>query len=208
MDLQAGPAQAPRIPPIVYINLDRRTDRREQIESELQRMGLSGERFAAIEHASGIVGCGMSHLAVLERARTAGWESVLILEDDFQFIVDKATFERQMAAFLESGLPYDVIMLSYHQGKQEPFNEVVSKALETQTTAGYLVHRRFYDTLIDTWREGLSKLVETGEHWTYALDQYWKKLQPGAQWFCLIPRIGCQRPGYSDLAGRHVDYGL
>jgi glycosyl transferase family 25 len=195
-------------PHIVYINLDRRTDRRDQLEEELSRMGLRGERFAAIEHASGIVGCGMSHLAVLERAKAAEWESVLVLEDDFQFIVDKTMLETRMTAFFDKGLPYDVLMLSYHNLKQKPVNDFVSKVLEAQTTAGYVVHRRFYDTLIGIWREGLSKLITTGEHWNYALDQYWKRLQPEAHWFCMIPRIGAQRPGYSDLAGKHVDYGL
>lgn len=198
----------PHISHIVYINLDRRTDRRDQMEQELKRMGLAAERFAAIEHSSGIVGCGMSHLAVLERAKAAGWDSVLILEDDFQFIVDRATLDRQMTAFFDAGLPYDVLMLSYHEVKQTPFHEVASKVLEAQTAAGYVVHRRFYDTLLETWREGLAKLIETGEHWKYANDQYWKRLQPEAQWFLLIPRIGYQRPGYSDLAKRHVDYGL
>lgn len=197
-----------RIAHIVYINLDRRTDRRDQLEYELSRMGLSGERFAAITHSSGIVGCGMSHLAVLEKAKAAGWESVLVLEDDFQFIVDKPTLETRMAAFIDSALPYDVLMFSYHETTQEPFNDVVSKVVKAQTTAGYLVHSRFYDTLINTWKEGLSKLIATGEHWNYSLDQYWKRLQPNAQWFLLIPRIGFQRPGYSDLAGRNVEYGI
>jgi glycosyl transferase family 25 len=53
---------------IVYINLDRRTDRRQQLEDELQRLSIPGakiERFAAVEHVEGLIGCGLSHLAVI-----------------------------------------------------------------------------------------------------------------------------------------------
>jgi glycosyl transferase family 25 len=51
---------------VFYINLDSRTDRRKEIEEELQRIGISGERFSAILAKPGIVGCNKSHLAVLK----------------------------------------------------------------------------------------------------------------------------------------------
>ena len=37
------------IPHIFYINLNRRTDRKEEIEKELDNFGLTYERFEAIE---------------------------------------------------------------------------------------------------------------------------------------------------------------
>jgi GR25 family glycosyltransferase involved in LPS biosynthesis len=194
---------------IIYINLDRRTDRREQIESELHRMGVSGERFAAIDRRPGIVGCGLSHLAVLERAEAEGWENVLVLEDDFQFVVDKDTVQKNLSLFFESGIPYDILMLSYNLQKKHPeqvLQDVVTRALDVQTTSGYLVHRRFYAPLVSLWKENLPQLIATGEHWNYALDQSWKRLQPEAQWFCMTPRIGMQRASYSDIGERFVHY--
>ena len=65
---------------IYYINLNKRTDRREQIEKELNEFGLNYERFEAIEtHGFGIHGCGLSHLAVLKLAKENIYENVLIL---------------------------------------------------------------------------------------------------------------------------------
>ena len=79
---------------IFYINLDKRTDRREEIEQELSNYELNAERYAGIYTPhSGIVGCGYSHLNVLKLAKERGYKNVLILEDDFQFVVSKEEFE-------------------------------------------------------------------------------------------------------------------
>ena len=55
---------------IFYINLDKRVDRKELFESELTKYDLTAERFTAIYYPppKGIVGCGKSHLQVLELA--------------------------------------------------------------------------------------------------------------------------------------------
>ena len=97
---------------IIYINLDKRPDRRSEIEGELSRMGLVGERFPAIETKPGYIGCSQSHRNILLRAIAENWENVLILEDDFQFVIDKKTFEERMVNFFTSKIPYDVLMIS------------------------------------------------------------------------------------------------
>lgn len=92
---------------IMYINLNRRTDRREEIEQELNSMGLMEKsiRFEAIDRpGKGIVGCTYSHLGCLKYAREQNWKNVLILEDDFTFIVDKETFENRLTEFFDTGI--------------------------------------------------------------------------------------------------------
>jgi thiol:disulfide interchange protein DsbD len=54
---------------VYYINLKHRLDRKEQIEKELNNFHIKYERFDAIRHNIGIIGCGLSHLAVLEKAK-------------------------------------------------------------------------------------------------------------------------------------------
>ena len=191
----------------LYINLDKRPDRKKELECELARMGLSGERFSAIEHARGAIGCCMSHLAALKLAKERGYSNILIFEDDFQFIVDKSTLERNLNAFFSFNIPYDVLMLSYNCYGKLPYNAVVSKATDVQTASGYIVHERFYDSLIRVWEEGLLKLIETGNSDIYILDQTWKSLQPVSNWYIMEPRIGIQRESYSDLQGKVVSYG-
>jgi hypothetical protein len=193
--------------PIVYINLDRRADRRAEMETELARLGLSAVRFSAIERKPGALGCGLSHLAVLQKAKEEKWPNVLILEDDFTFLVDRPTFDRELHSFFDMKIPYDVLMLSYGLRRSSPFNTVVCKTLEAQTTSGYLVHHRFYDALIDVWTRATTAMETTGNEHANAIDQAWKVLQPSSEWFCLNHRIGKQRPGFSDIEGQYVDYG-
>ena len=50
---------------VVYINLDERVDRKQQIQQELATVFPSVERFAAIKREHGGIGCVMSHIAVL-----------------------------------------------------------------------------------------------------------------------------------------------
>lgn len=196
---------------IIYINLDKRRDRRRRIEEEFKRMGIPPdkiERFAAIDDEKRPRwGCHKSHLQVLEIARNRGYKNVLVLEDDFQFIVEKQLFYSKVS--LLNSLDYDVVMLSYSlQGKQQPFNDTFGKLIEAQTASGYLVHSRFYDKLIETLSDGLLQLKKTGNHGKFCNDQCWKKLQPTSKWFYYLRRIGKQGTSYSDIERSMVDYGL
>lgn len=183
-----------------YINLDRRTDRRSEVEDEFQKIGLTVERFPAIDRKPGIVGCGLSHLAVLKIARERGLQNVLIFEDDFQFLVSKERFWDLVTELFESGVHYDVVMLGYSLEKKEKFNDLLYKVIEASTASAYIVNERFYDKLIDLYENAFPLLIETGHHWLYANDQVWKTLQEKSNWFAFTTRIGKQRRSYSDLS--------
>lgn len=194
---------------IFYINLAHRTDRRSEIEHELETMGLSqqAERFDAILMKPGPFGCGYSHIAVLKLAKERGYKNVLILEDDFMFVVDKETLETQCKLFFEHVKDYDVCLFGYNTMKSEecvyPF---LQKVLDSQTASGYLVHERFYDTLIDNFETAMKNLKNGYQHWLYSIDQYWKILQKSSSWYQFKTRIGKQRPSYSDISERNVEY--
>jgi glycosyl transferase family 25 len=185
---------------IFYINLDKRTDRRNEIEEELLRFGLEGERYSAIyTPESGIVGCGYSHLNVLKLARDRGYNNVLILEDDFQFIVSKEEFEEEMTRFFKCKKHYDVLMLSYIvQETAETEFPFLGKVLNGQTASGYLINKHYINILIELYEWAIPLLQQTNHHWLYANDHVWKRLQPPHHWFYLKKRIGKQRESYSD----------
>lgn len=189
-----------------YINLDHREDRRAEIEGELSKIGIPFERFSAVKWNPGIVGCNYSHLAVIKEARRRGYESVLIFEDDFQFLVDKETFWATMAA-VEKDLSgnFDAVMLGYNMQESRPYSDHLIKVLNAQTTSGYILHSRMYDKIISLYEDATPKLIKTGEHWNYALDQAWKILQPDSHWFATKIRIGLQRPSFSDIGQKFVD---
>jgi glycosyl transferase, family 25 len=75
------------------INLPSRSDRRREMSAELKRIGLEAEWFNAVRpddrgefESIGARGCFLSHLGVLRRSLDL--ESVLILEDDVNFVRD------------------------------------------------------------------------------------------------------------------------
>ncbi|MEO6327228.1 MAG: glycosyltransferase family 25 protein, partial [Thermoanaerobaculia bacterium] len=91
----------PRLgPSIVCINLDRRPDRWQAMESQFRRLGLRVRRFAALEGLAtdpnptgltlGQLGCAKSHLAVLRWATRRGLTDLVVLEDDVRLAEDFA----------------------------------------------------------------------------------------------------------------------
>lgn len=99
---------------IIYINLDKRPDKKKYIEDQLRRLKLlkGAIRFPGIDGSKlpekteqhyleifktmakkhdrklGRIGCFLSHKAVLELAIETGLDNILILEDDCRFLID------------------------------------------------------------------------------------------------------------------------
>ena len=192
---------------IFYINLDKRTDRRDEIEYELAKCGIKAERFTGIYYKPGIVGCGKSHLAVIKLAKERGYKNVLILEDDFTFEVSKEEFEMSLNNFFSSGIEYDVCMLSTSlECKKEHTNApYLVQVIESTNACAYIVNGKYYDKLIDLYEYALPLLEITEQHWIYANDQIWKYLQKTDRWFCFYPYLGNQRPGYSDNSEQFIE---
>jgi glycosyl transferase, family 25 len=195
---------------VVFINLDRRTDRLEEITGEFARMGIENAiRFPAVEHKVGAVGCMKSHLAVLKMAKANNWTNVLIFEDDFLFVVDKPTFHASLKIFFRMKMPYDVLMLSYNLREYQEINGLVGYARRAFTSAGYIIHNRIYDDLIALFEQNIPLLeAEPDKHYWYALDACWRVLQATREWLYFKKRIGIQRPGFSDIEQRDVSYGV
>jgi glycosyl transferase family 25 len=193
---------------IIYINLQKRTDRKNTIEKELDNFKLKYQRFEAIETPGfGILGCGLSHLSVLKFAKEKNYKNILILEDDFTFIVSKEEFENQIKSFFSLQIGFDVCMLSYNLFHSiETDNKFVGKILEAQTASGYIVNNHYFDKLIYLYEDAMPKLKETKCHWIYANDQIWKQLQKKDAWYYFKVRLGKQINGFSDNANDYVNY--
>ena len=199
---------ASKIDKIFYINLDRRSDRRDLIEMDLAKIGLPAERFVGIPHEPGIVGCGKSHLAVMKIAKERGYKNVLILEDDFTFLVSKEELDVALEKFFSNIKEYDVCMLCCQNMVEVPTRPApfLSRLVEANNASAYIINGDYLDALIELYERALPLLEQTGEHWNYANDQVWKVLQRKDNWLCFNPRLGKQRSGYSDNAKAFMDY--
>ncbi len=196
-----------KISNVLYINLNKRKDRLEHVKKELLKIGITGERFPAIQLKDGRLGCSMSHLKCIEMAKKRDWDHVFVCEDDITFTRPKI-FLTQLEKFFKSGLKWDVVIVA---GNNLPpyrqHGDFCIQVSHCQTTTGYIVRKPYYDVLIKNFKEGIEKLIRNQkDHLLYAIDRKWMELQRKDKWFLIIPATVIQRPDYSDIEGRHTDY--
>ena len=209
----------PGIDAIIYINLDKRVDRRAEMETQLNVYGLSAERFVAIETPGfGILGCGRSHCAVLKLAKTRGYKNILILEDDFEIEVSPTEWRGDLLQLFEECPTFDVCMLGYNLHESAPWisdgsgsgsgsaSGLVGRVLFAQTASAYIVQAHYYDDLIRLYEWAMPLLEATRQHWVYANDIVWRGSQASGRWLYFLRRLGRQRAGYSDNAGAFMDH--
>jgi len=192
---------------VYYINLDHRKDRNEEVLREMEKLprGAIVERVPAVyEKERGHLGCSKSHIKTLEKFIQSGHNMCIIFEDDFEFV---GTGPSKLGQFLNEGFPFDVVMLSSNDIDSQPCEyRGFKKVTNAQTTAGYIVSKDFAPILLKNFKQGAVLLEQDYEHERYAVDQYWKLLQPSSKWYVFDPRCGQQRKSYSDIMGGVVDY--
>ena len=187
---------------IFYINLDKRVDRKELFEAELIKYELTAERFPGIYYPPprGIVGCGKSHLQVLELAKLRKYKNVLICEDDFYFTESKQVVEECLHRLFTTKPTFDVCFLAQnlHLGTLDIEDPLFTRVKFSSTASGYIVNEHYYDKLIELYKFAMPKLEETLAHWLYANDAIWKVLQETDNWYCFTTCLGKQRDSISD----------
>lgn len=203
----------------VYMNLEHREDRRIIMNKFFEEAKIPSEkveRFPAIRHEVGIVGCAMGHIAILKRAKSQGWKSVLILEDDIRWIDFHTNYPKLES--LVNAQHWDVCMLGGLFLEYE-----LPRIKMAFCTNAYIVQSHYYDTLLDNFETGLRKKLDAGKPIFFAktaqsiaaynnrvnlrnqynVDVYWFKLQERDTWIGLEPMCD-QLPTYSDIYNKVV----
>lgn len=192
-----------KIDKIFIINLEERQDRWIDIMVEMEEFQVPLdriERFNAIKHEKGFMGCTMSHHGCLKIARERGYHTVLILEDDFSFYHSHYPGGYQDIVWIleEIDFEWNVLFWSANVLAQQPFHYHFDRIQDAQTTSGYMVHGRYFDRLIQEFEQCILENA--------FIDIHWKHLQRQDQWFVLKKRVGYQRESYSDIENRIVRY--
>jgi hypothetical protein len=179
--------------PVLYINLEKRKDRKIHIEEQLKDF-KSVERIEAIDTPHyGYLGCVLSHIKALEYAKEMGWDEVIICEDDFEWI--------QKDKFVYPEIDFDVCMISGKINEKEFLSSNYNKVLDGRHTDCYLIKKHFYDKLIHNFKEGYQKLKIKKEECNY-IDVYWLSLQKKYMFITPSLQIGRQMKDYSDIQKR------
>jgi glycosyl transferase, family 25 len=184
---------------IVYMNLDSRIDRRNHMEEFTKTFKNKVVRFSAVQHSVGRVGCAMSHIQVLKDALKSDCKNILILEDDAEWNKFDDSYVC-LQRLIQN--PYDVILLGGSAIRSYSNNRVDY----SQTAASYLVNGHYISTLLHNFEESFEKNIHEGPTHNNAMDIYWKKLQKTDNWYITHPVYIYQKPSYSNIENRNVDY--
>ena len=192
---------------IYYINLESRPDRKNYFENQMKLVGLKANRFKAIKHSIGAIGCSLSHLELLKLAKEKNWDHILIMEDDITFL-NPEIFCNSLNNFLSSNINFDVLLIAgNNMGEYNRENEFCVKIKKCQTTTGYLVKNHYYNKLIENIEFGIQKFLKNPRRFNdFAIDQYWNILQIIDNWYLLTPLSITQRADYSDIEKRITNY--
>lgn len=196
---------------IVYINLDKRDDRKQEILSELQKFNFPEEKIHRISatyvERNGHKGCAHSHYRAMKLIREQGWKTVVVLEDDFKFKEPIQKVNGTFNKIYASDTPWNVILLAQANGSKTGKHKFMENITGATTASGYLVHSGYVGTL-----EGLflNCYKRMSPYWTtsdgyeeHAIDQRWTDLQDD-KWFVTKPELGEQSGSASTIEDKTV----
>ena len=195
-----------------YINLDSRTDRKQHMEDNILHIPFFSklQRFSAIQHSQGGIGCTLSHITILEKFLETNESMLLLLEDDF-IILHPSKFESFVSSFEHiKDENWDIIVLTPKGesiiGTESMQHNGFKRICNNQTTTGYIVKREFAKKLLENFKEGLQHLQAGDSYSIYALDQFWKNLQHDYHFYYYTEVYAGQLEGFSTIENRHVNY--
>ena len=207
---------------ILFINLDHRTDRLENMNKQLytgemaKQLGLPKEKIHRISgiynKKCGASGCAASHIKALNMAIDNCWERIIILEDDFAWKTNRDYIFDCLGSIDTIPWKWDVIMLStnkktVHTHKEEGAEEYnLQRIKKAHTTSGYIVNSIEYITKIrDIFQLAMENLNAGRNDRIWAIDVVWQRLQVTGQWYFFKGGLGKQISSLSDITKR-VEY--
>ena len=191
-----------------YINLEHRIDRKEHVIEELNKIGITANRFNAIKMENGAIGCSMSHLKILQNALQNNLDHVLIIEDDITFL-NPELFKSQINKFFKiHNNNWDVILFAGNNiPPYENIDDTCIKVSRCQTTTGYLVNKHYIKVLVQNIKLGLTHLLnKPNEKHKFSIDMFWFVLQRSSNWYLITPPTVVQREDYSDIEKKLTNY--
>ena len=201
----------PTVDKIIYINLDHRVDRNQQIIKELTTYFPDTHviRLSAIyQPDNGAVGCLQSHIMMLKYAlHNFPGENVLFCEDDLKFLKNPKGYIHTLAND-DKFYNWNVVLLADNINKSKKTgNKKIVKVLDSQTSSCYLVKSDYIPEMLEIFEKYLG-IYNATKIWknSYCNDQSWKILQKKDNWYAFTDKIALQRESYSDILKKVVDY--
>jgi len=184
---------------VVYINLERSTERNEHMKEFVKPFGDKVIRFNAIDMPTrGHLGCTCSHIAVLEMAIQNKWKNVLILEDDIEWNHSKIGYDNLQTILTKN---WDVILFG---GCYVNVDLNTYKISQSCSTASYLVKSEYFETLLKNYNEG-KVFLERKYTNRFFIDSHWWRLMKKDNWYIIFPNLMYQMNSFSVIENKIIE---
>lgn len=193
---------------VIIINLDHRVDRWQQVQHQLETIGVkSYRRFSAVRKEHGALGCALSHQQVLSRWDTSSGRMLMVCEDDCAFELDRCALDHLVEEFAADPR-LNVLSLAYNARNSVPISATLSISSNTQTMSCYIVKPAAAAAMRAVAAESVRRLERGESDHTAAIDKVWKRIQRSL--FFAIPRTraAIQAPSFSDIERATMNYGV
>lgn len=189
---------------IFCINLDRRKDRWEMCQKEFQKHKIYDvKRISAVDGQNikqdtsakhkGAMGCSLSHAKVIEEMVKQKWNTILIFEDDLEFIDNFSEVFSESVSLIPE---FDMLYFGGTDRKHpEKINGIISKVVCTATTHAYAITLPFAKKILPE----IYKLEKP-------IDDLYIDYQNKIRCYIFNPHLIKQRPDYSDIEMKKIDY--
>ena len=210
----------PLIDSIIYINLDERKDRNQEILEEIKKVDLPQDRvhrLSAVKRKWGALGCSLSHRAVMEFIIERGWKSTLVLEDDAGFEKDRwqagikdINNMISSSGFKNTDSKWDVIFLGGFvrdpSGPTKTEYGTLWRTKNTSCTHAYIIRGDYAKKVLDHTDVAVQMMIKyPSNQKKYNLDNAWAELMAEDRWFISLPTLAYQRESYSDIEGKDAN---
>ena len=218
----------------VYINLDRREDRRIGMDKELTRVGLHAQRMKAIEvfenhnpdyskifnRSRGALGCFLSQLSVMEQALEFG-KAAFIMEDDLVFASDVKERLDYAQKFLNK-TDWDIFWLGgtyhlnpprwhdYHHSNPELRDCDCKLARDVEITTDARIIRTYgiwstYAYIVNYKKlPAIIDIIKKEAKNSYAIDHLFIRVQPKLKCYAFVPAMVKQYDNETNIQGNGI----
>jgi GR25 family glycosyltransferase involved in LPS biosynthesis len=193
---------------VYVINLDSRPDRMMEFREGMRSLGMADHeidekiiRFSGIVPPTGLgaLGCTLSHLGIVKHAKEAGYEKILVFEDDA--VPYKEGLENMEGVIRDlQSEDWEIYYLGYnshHPLELHSGNSLRAKDLFSTHAVAY--KKSFFDRFIDDF---INERITVFDVWL----RY--DIQTSMKCLASYPMLFIQYESYSDIEKKNVSYDI
>ena len=201
----ADPDKLSQLPILLFINLQKRTDRLRYVNLELEKIKYPKNKInrvnAVLNNENGHKGCLESHIKALKMGLESDEPIIMIIEDDIKFLENSRTVVHTIIDYIQQD-NWNVLLLDCGGINipgpltKETKNKCSNKLLPgCSTTTGYIIKREYIQTLLNIWEPTVG--ISNWKDQIHCCDQTWKVLQD-EHWIIIAPKLVTQKDDYSN----------